>query len=63
VNKLPPDKIVEEAYLTALSRKPTEDETTRLSSVITSSGSDDPRPVLEDMYWAILSSKEFLFNH
>jgi hypothetical protein len=26
-------------------------------------GAPDERPVVEDMLWGILSSREFLFNH
>jgi hypothetical protein len=31
--------------------------------VLNAAGDKDRRAALEDMYWAVLSSKEFLFNH
>jgi hypothetical protein len=59
---LPDDKLVEEVYLSALSRQPTEDEKSRLLAVLAEPG-QDKRQVVEDLYWSVLSSREFLFNH
>ncbi len=61
--KTPPEQIVEDAYLTALSRLPTEKERTRILEVLQKVDEKDLRPAIEDIYWALLSSREFLFNH
>ncbi|HVX14027.1 MAG TPA: DUF1549 and DUF1553 domain-containing protein [Pirellulales bacterium] len=58
----PDDRLVEELYLGALARRPTEDEKAKLLAVLAEPGSDK-RQVLEDLYWSVLSSREFLFNH
>jgi hypothetical protein len=55
-------EIVDEIYLAALSRYPTETEKARLTAVLGEVG-DDHRLLLEDLFWSVLSSKEFLFNH
>jgi len=62
-DKTPPDKIVEEAYLSALSRHPTRGEQEKFLKVLDGAKGDELHPLVEDMYWALLSSKEFLFNH
>jgi hypothetical protein len=59
----PPEKIVEQAYLAALSRKPSEKEVHAIVTVLAEAKDEDRRSLLEDMLWGILSSKEFLFNH
>lgn len=56
-----PAKVIEELYLRCLSRPPTPAETARLTSEL--GKVPDPRPVLEDIFWALLNSREFLFNH
>jgi hypothetical protein len=61
--KTPPDKLVEHAYLSALCRFPSEPEKKKIISVLTETKPDELRPTVEDVYWALLSSKEFLFNH
>jgi hypothetical protein len=61
--KEPPEKLVEVAYLRSLSRYPTNTEKEKILRVLADAGKDERRPVIEDMYWALLSSKEFLFNH
>ncbi|HJT32807.1 MAG TPA: DUF1553 domain-containing protein [Pirellulales bacterium] len=58
----PDDKLIDEVYLSALSRPATDDEKSRLLAVFAETGADK-RQVLEDLYWSVLSSKEFLFNH
>jgi len=57
----PPARIVEDAYLAALSRFPTAEELGGILAEIESSG-EARREVLEDFYWSLLSSKEHLFN-
>jgi hypothetical protein len=59
----PPEQIIEEAYLSALSRLPTEGEKTKLVAALAETKEADKRQAVEDLYWGILSSKEFLFNH
>ncbi len=57
----PPDEIVEELYLRTLSRFPDADERRFASAAIAKAG--DPKRGLEDVFWALLNSKEFLYNH
>jgi hypothetical protein len=56
-------QLVEQAYLIALARRPTADEMDQLTSLLTSASPDNKREVVEDLFWGILSSREFLFNH
>ncbi len=62
-SKLPNYRIVEELYLSALSRYPTDHEMGALLATLNDASEKDRRAVLEDVYWAVLSSREFLFNH
>jgi hypothetical protein len=54
---------VTEAYLSSLARPPTELEKTKMVAALSSAPETGRRAAAEDVYWAILSSKEFLFNH
>ena len=56
-------QVVEEAYLSSLSRQPSEAEKAKMLAAIESADAKDKRAALEDMLWALLSSREFLFNH
>ena len=57
-------EIIEHLYLTALSRSPTEGELKNLQEVLQTSTSDkQSEEILNDIFWAILNSKEFFFNH
>ncbi len=62
-SKLSNDKIIEEAYLTSLARLPTERETTKATAMLATAKSEDRRTTLEDIFWSLMGSKEFLFNH
>jgi len=59
----PTPQIIEHAYLSAFSRYPSKEEETRLCQVLDQSKDGERKLALQDMYWAVLSSKEFLFNH
>ncbi len=61
--KIPNEKIIEEAFLTGLSRLPSAKEKEKFLKVLNEAKPEEIRPVVEDMVWAMLSSKEFLFNH
>ncbi|WP_417739661.1 DUF1549 domain-containing protein [Rosistilla oblonga] len=55
------DALVEELYLAALSRKPIESEAKAATDYLASK--PDRRLAIEDLVWAIINTKEFLFNH
>lgn len=57
----PPEEIIRRLYLTAVSRPPTETELQTARRHLASSGSATDG--LEDIAWAIINSKEFLFQH
>jgi hypothetical protein len=57
----PVPEVVDELYLAAYARKPNEEELQRLVSYV--DAAEDKRAALEDVYWTILNSKEFVFNH
>jgi hypothetical protein len=56
-----PEEIVVELYLRTLSRMPSPAEATKLSGAIGA----EPNKVqaLEDVFWALMNTREFLFNH
>jgi hypothetical protein len=59
-------RIVEHAFLSAFSRYPTDTERTealaQLAQAKSAKGPDAHKQALEDFLWAMLTSKEFLFN-
>jgi hypothetical protein len=61
--KTAPDHVVEEAFLSALSRLPTPEEKSKFVSAVERAPENETRAAVEDVFWALLSSKEFLFNH
>lgn len=58
-----PEEMVKSLYLSALSRLPTGEETSQLTAVIAAAGSEEKRAVVEDVFWSVLTSREFLFQH
>jgi hypothetical protein len=59
--KTPDAKLVEELYLATVSRFPTEDE--MMTALMSFNRAKDRQKEAEDLLWALLNSKEFLFNH
>lgn len=62
-DKAAPEKIMEELYLNALARFPKAEEKETFLKEFDAAKPEELRAVIEDAFWAVLSSKEFLFNH
>ena len=62
-DKLTPEQMVEEAALGALSRYPTTGEKEQILKILAGANETEKRAALEDVVWAMISSREFLFNH
>jgi hypothetical protein len=56
-----PGRIVDELYLTILSRLPTDDERQAVADHLRATRS--PRDAAIDLAWALLNSPEFLYRH
>ena len=56
----PPREIIRTLYLATLSREPQDMEMEKLLASVPEKA---PREALEDIFWALLNSKEFIFNH
>lgn len=54
-------EIIDELYLTTLTRFPTDEERKRVLQVF--ADSPNRREAVEDILWALLNTKEFVFNH
>ncbi len=59
--KIPPMEIVDQLYVMCLTRHPTDAEKERLKPLFAEGANVEH--ALEDVYWALLNSREFLFNH
>jgi hypothetical protein len=55
-----PAALIEELYLSTLSRLPTSAEQ---ELMLLAFSETDRRAAAEDVLWALLNSKEFVFNH
>jgi hypothetical protein len=60
-SKKPPTELITELYLRCLTRKPTKEELDKL--LPTMAEGTNKQQALEDIFWALLNSREFLFNH
>ena len=58
--KVPLDEALRRLYRLALCREPTQKE---LQQMLAALKEAQPREALEDLFWAVLTSPEFLFNH
>jgi hypothetical protein len=54
---------IETLFLVALSRKPTADELDAFNKVYSSGNYRDPVVGLQDVFWSLLNSNEFVINH
>lgn len=62
--KKEPTAIIEALYLRTLTRKPTDLEKEKLLAAVSQAGDRQQiQETLEDIFWALLNSKEFIFNH
>jgi hypothetical protein len=59
--KKTPPEILDELYIRCLSRKPTAKEKAKLEGIL--AAEPDKKKALDDMFWALLNSREFMFNH
>ncbi len=63
--QLPPEQAIEQAYLAALSRPPTDSERAKVQALIDEARAAGPiqRELYEDLLWSLMTSPEFLFSH
>ncbi|WP_166824659.1 DUF1549 domain-containing protein [Thalassoroseus pseudoceratinae] len=57
-----PQDVLKELYIRTLCREPNEKERAAIAQLV----AEDPKntqQILEDVFWALLNSREFLFNH
>lgn len=57
------DALVDDVWIRVLARYPSDKEKAKVRALFHGGAEGERRAVLEDVYWALLSSKEFLFNH
>ena len=60
---LPDPEAIEMVYLAAFSRYPTASERNTLSTLLAEASAEEKRTAMEDLFWSVLTSKEFLFQH
>jgi hypothetical protein len=58
-----PKAVVDEAWMLALGRLPTDAERKPMEEMLQQAKPAEKRAVVEDMYWSLLTSREFLFRH
>ena len=62
-DKVPDAAVVASVFRLALSRDPTATESAKFVAVLAEcKGDADRREAVEDVFWAVMTGKEFLFN-
>lgn len=56
-----PEQVIDHLYRAAFSRTPTKDERERVMKLVNQA--EKKQQALEDVFWALLNAKEFIFNH
>lgn len=56
-------ELIRQAYLLTLLREPTDDESEKLLAAMDGAVDSGRRELVEDLFWSLMSSREFLFNH
>jgi hypothetical protein len=56
-----PPEVIKTVFIRALARRPTEKELAALTQLVEESG--NVQQGLEDIFWSVLNSREFVFNH
>ncbi|MBI1320374.1 MAG: DUF1549 domain-containing protein [Candidatus Hydrogenedens sp.] len=59
--EIPTNEAVRRMYLAAVARPPSEEEVAQVEQYVNES--EDKKAALEDAFWSVLNSKEFIFNH
>ena len=59
----PNPEVIDQAYLRCLSRQPTEAEQVAFLKILEATPEAERRTAVEDLFWALMSSREFLFQH
>ena len=59
--KKTPAQIIEQLYVRCLSRAPKPEELKNLCAMV--DAAKDKKQALDDVFWAIMNSREFMFNH
>ena len=57
----PPEEIIEQLFIRTLSRRPTRSEQVDLREIVGDAVKE--QGVYEDIFWGLLNSSEFTFNH
>jgi len=58
-----PEKQVEAAYLAVLTRRPTAEESQHFASRLKERENRNRQQAMEDIYWTLVNSTEFSWNH
>lgn len=58
-----PQQLVDDAWVRVLSRMPTDAERKPFEEMLAAATPEEKRQIVEDTYWALLTSREFLFRH
>jgi len=61
--KLSDEEVIERSFMLALARPPSDAERQRFLTQLTQAKDAPRRELIEDVLWAVLTSREFLFNH
>lgn len=61
--KMPEDEMIDELFLAARGRLPHPGERQRAKAHVESAAKNERAKALEDLLWALVNSREFLFNH
>jgi hypothetical protein len=59
--KKTPPEVIDELYVRCFSRKPTAAEKAKLDALV--AAEPDKKKALDDIFWAVLNAREFMFNH